>query len=243
MRRRFVSLTGLSLALAFGTSAALADNGSITGKLTLKGGKDAAAKRIVLDMSANEDCKKLHGDKKVGSETEIVSKDGEVQNVIVYIKEGLGDKKFAAPAEPVELDQKQCVYVPHAFGVMVGQKLLIKNTDATLHNVHGQPVKNEEFNTPQPAAGAPIEKVFKRAEEPFLVKCDVHPWMGAYCGVFDHPYFAVTAKDGTFTLKDVPPGEYKIEAWHEVYGKKDMKVTVASGAPATANIEMEPAKK
>jgi plastocyanin len=229
--------------MLFGAGSVLAaDTGSITGKVTLKGGQAAAAERKAIDMAAVKECADMHKEKKAGYETEVVSKEGGIRYVMVWIKDGLGEKKFTAPAEPVELDQEGCVYKPHAFGMMAGQKLLIKNTDPTLHNVHALPKKNEEFNNPQPAKGAPIEKTFARTEEPFLVKCDVHPWMGAYCGVFDHPFFAVTDKDGNFTIKDVPPGEYTIKIWHEVYPPKEVKVSVKTGDTAKADAELEPKK-
>jgi len=234
---------GPALVVVFGLSCVslAGDTGTISGTVKLKGGQAAATPRAAIDMSAVKECADTHKDKAAGTETEVVSKDGAVRYVLVSVKEGLGEKKFTAPAEAVELDQKGCVYTPHMFGMMVGQKLKIQNTDPTLHNVHGLPKKNEEFNTPQPAKGEAIERVFKRPEI-FYVKCDVHPWMGAWCGVFEHPFFAVTDAKGEFTIKDVPPGEYTLQFWHEVYPPKEVKVTIKTGEAAKADMELEPKK-
>jgi plastocyanin len=235
----------MSVLAIFGVacSTALAQSGSIGGTVKLKGGQAAMTaprQDLVPKMAAVKECAALHA-KPTPTETEVVSKDGEVRYVLVSIKSGLGDKKFTAPAEPAKLDQEGCIYKPHVFGMMVGQKLQVSNNDPTLHNVNGQAEKNEAFNSPQPAKGTPIEKVFKRPET-FFVKCDVHPWMGAWVGVFEHPFYAVTDKDGKFTIKDVPPGEYTLTFWHEVYPPKELKIKVDSGAEAKADMEMEPPK-
>ncbi|HEY3242150.1 MAG TPA: carboxypeptidase regulatory-like domain-containing protein [Phycisphaerae bacterium] len=229
----------LAVCGALGGSVRAADSGTISGKVTLKGGKDAAAPRKDLrEQMKGKDpvCSNQHPNP-VGSELEVVGPAGEIRYVLVSIKNGLGDRKFATPTEAVELDQKGCMYRPHVFGMMVGQTLKIQNADGTSHNVNAKPEKNEGFNTPQPAAGEPITKTFKRPEI-FPIKCDVHPWMSAWCGVFEHPFFAVTDKDGGFTIRDVPPGEYTLQFWHEVYPPKELKVTVKAGEPAKADVEM-----
>jgi hypothetical protein len=138
------------------------------------------------------------------------------------------------PSEPVVLDQKGCHYQPHIFGVQVGQPVQIVNSDSTLHNVHGVAKVNSEFNTGQPIQGMKFTHTFSAKEVMVPFKCDVHGWMNAYAGVLDHPYFAVSAADGTFTLKGLPPGTYTIEAWHEKLGTQMQSVTI--GAKETKDV-------
>jgi plastocyanin len=151
---------------------------------------------------------------------------GDLANVFVYVKDGLGNYVFDTPTEPVKLEQKDCRYVPHVFGIRVGQPLQIINADPTLHNIHAIPKVNQEFNNGQPIQGMKTTHVFTAPEVMIPFKCDVHGWMNAWIGVVSNPYFAVTGKDGTFDLRTLPPGTYTIEAWHEKLGTQTQTVTV-----------------
>jgi hypothetical protein len=152
--------------------------------------------------------------------------DGKLANVFVYIKDGLGNYVYDTPTEPATIDQMNCRYHPHVFGMRVNQPLTIVNSDPTLHNIHAIPKTNKEFNNGQPIQGMKMTHTFDTKEVMVPFKCDVHGWMNAYVGVLDHPYFAVTGKDGKFSLKTVPPGTYTIEAWHEKLGAMTQSVTV-----------------
>jgi plastocyanin len=172
---------------------------------------------------------------KMNDEEVLVNKNGTLKNVIVRVIKGAAPSK--APAEPVHVDQQSCMYRPRVSGVVEGQKLLIKNGDKTLHNVHTYLGGKTMFNKAQPpiATMPPIEWVSKSPEQGILkFKCDVHPWMTAYVSITQNAFFAVTGDDGSFELKDVPPGTYTVEAWQERYGSKTMEVTVAAGKPGEA---------
>jgi hypothetical protein len=132
----------------------------------------------------------------------------------------------------VVFDQRNCVYHPHIFGIMTKQNLEIINSDATLHNVHATPVNSQEFNVGMPTQGMKITKSFKKPEVMVHIKCEVHPWMSAYAGVLDHPFFAVAGKGGSFELPKLPAGTYTLEAWHEKLGTQTQQVTVADGGSA-----------
>ena len=172
-----------------------------------------------------------------GTTTEFVvaGADGGLQNVFVYVKDGLGGRTFQAPQQAVVLDQKGCHYRPHVFGVQVGQPLQIVNSDPTLHNIHAIPKANQEFNTGQPIQGMKFDHTFTAKEVMVPFKCDVHGWMNAYAGVLDHPFFATTDTSGKFELKGLPPGDYTIEAWHEKLGTQEQKITVGAKETKEAN--------
>jgi plastocyanin len=197
---------------------------TIKGKVTLDGTAPANAP---IKMNADPYCLTVNKTPQT-QETYMVGKGGEVGNVFVYISDGLGDRTFEAPKDPVVIDQQNCRYHPHVMGLMVGQPLQILNSDGTLHNIHAIPTKNAEFNTGQPIKGMKTNHVFTAAETMVPFKCDVHGWMNAYAGVLPHPYFAVTGDDGTFTIKNLPPGTYKLTAWHEKLGTQTADITVAA---------------
>ena len=133
------------------------------------------------------------------------------------------------------LDQNGCEYRPHVLGVMVGQDLTIRNSDAVLHNVNTQPTENRGFNRSQPREGMEANVSFRTAEVMIPVKCDVHGWMNAYIGVTDNPYHATTSADGSFTISGLPAGDYVIEAWHATLGASTMSVTVGDAETGTAD--------
>jgi plastocyanin len=168
------------------------------------------------------------------SEVVVVGPGNGLQNVFVYVKDGLGDRKFAAPQTPVLLDQRGCKYVPHVFGAQVGQPVRILNSDPTLHNIHAVPKTNTEFNFGQPLKGMDTTRTFDKPEVMVPFKCDVHGWMSGYGGIVPHPFFAVTKADGTFEIKGLPAGTYTIEAWHERFGMQTQTVTVDGTAPGMA---------
>ena len=179
----------------------------------------------VINMASDPACGAAHkGD--VTSESIVVANGG-LQNVFVYIKDGLGNKYiFDTPTEPVKLDQKGCQYIPHVVGLRATQPLEVLNSDSTLHNVHGMPETNREFNVGQPVPGMKNAVTFTTPEVMIPFKCDVHSWMHAYIGVVDHPYFAVSGSGGKFELRTIPPGTYTIEAVHEKLGRQTQTVTL-----------------
>jgi plastocyanin len=168
------------------------------------------------------------------SEVVLVGPDNGLQNVFVYVKDGLGDRTFTAPQTPVVLDQRGCKYRPHVFGAQVGQPLKIVNSDGTLHNVHAVPKVNNEFNFGQPLKGMESTQTFTKSEIMVPFRCDVHGWMAAYGGIVPHPFFAVTEPDGSFEIKGLPAGTYTIETWHERFGLQTQTVTVDGTAPGMA---------
>lgn len=225
------SKSALLMILIFGLAGS-AIAGDIVGKVLFEG---IPPQRAKLKMTADAACLKLHKDP-VLSEEVLVNKNGTLKNVLVYVKEGLPARSFQSPADKVVLDQKGCIYTPHVLGIMTGQELEIRNSDPTLHNVHSLSKLNPRFNLGQPKQGMKFTRKFEKPET-FKVKCDVHPWMGAWIGVFNHPFFAVTGDDGTYSLKNLPAGEYTIEAWHEKYGTQTMKITVGVADKKTADFK------
>ena len=162
----------------------------------------------------------------VTTEEVVVGADGALQNVFVYVKDGLGNMVFPVPTTSVVLGQERCMYKPHVVGIQVGQTLDIVNGDDTLHNIHAVPMANGEFNKAQQFKGFRNQHVFSVKEVLVPFKCDVHRWMTAYVGVVDHPFFSVTGNGGTFSLEGLPPGTYTIEAVHEKYGRQTQSVTL-----------------
>jgi plastocyanin len=194
--------------------------GSVRGAIRFEG-TPPAPEEIRMDSDPN--CEKFGT---ATTETVTVGPDGALQNVFVYVKDGLGNRTFPVPTTPVVIDQKGCRYVPHVLGVQVGQTFEITSSDNTLHNVHAIPANNREFNKSHPLAGISHTHTFSTAEVMVPFKCDVHRWMNAYVGVLDHPFFAVTGSDGAFELNGLPPGTYTIEAWHEKLGTQTQSVTI-----------------
>jgi plastocyanin len=166
----------------------------------------------------------------------IEAKDGKLGNVFVYVKSGLTGT-YPVPAEAKVLDQQGCLYHPKVFGIQVGQKLTIKNSDPTLHNIHALPAKNTEFNQGQPFQNMSFDKTFDKPEVLLHFKCDVHPWMSSYVGVVDNPYYAVSDESGAFTIPNLPPGKYTIAAVHPTLGEKTMDVEVAATQAAKADFD------
>lgn len=206
--------------------------GTVSGKVTFSGTAPEAA---TIDMAADPACAALHTEP-LKSEEVVVNADGTLKNVFVYIKTGLEGQTFTAPAEPVVIDQKGCHYVPHVTGVMVGQDVQLVNSDSTLHNVHAMPEKSKPFNLGMPIPNMKLKKKFDQPEVMVKMKCDVHPWMGAYVGVLPHPFYSVTGDAGTFEIKDLPAGTYTLEAWHEKYGVQTQQITVDASGSVTADI-------
>jgi len=204
--------------------------GNIEGVISFDG---VAPKNASISMNADPVCVKANATPQAQETWEV--KDGKLGNVFVYIKDGLGNFSYDAPAGVVTIDQQGCRYHPHVFGIRVGQELTIVNSDPTLHNIHALPKSNSEFNTGQPIQGMKTMHVFKEKEVMVPFKCDVHGWMNAYIGVLDHPYFQVTGADGKFSLKNVPPGTYTIEAWHEKGGTQTAMVTIGAKETKPAN--------
>ncbi len=205
--------------------------GSVTGKVSFDGTKPKLG-RIMMDQDPV--CVQKHSGP-VFAEDSAVNDNGTLPNVFVHVKAGAEKYTFAVPTTPAEIDQEGCVYKPHVLGVQVGQTLQILTKDPTTHNIHPMPKDNREWNISQAPNAAPLEQKFSRAEIMIPVKCNQHPWMKAYIGVTKHPFFAVTGKDGTFTIGGLPPGDYTIEAWTATFGAQEQKVTVGAKESKTVD--------
>ena len=209
--------------------------GTIAGVVSFDGTPQPPTK---IDTTADAACGKANPN--LTTDHTIVT-DGKLANTFVYIKEGtvdggkkIGDYAWSTPTTAVQLDQKGCHYSPHVLGVQTNQKISITNSDQTQHNIHWIPKTNPEWNQSQPNGAPAIEKSFARSEVIIPVKCNQHPWMKAYIGVLKTPFYAVSATNGSYEIKGVPPGKYTVVAWREGGAEgqtKTMEVTVpASGA-------------
>jgi plastocyanin len=200
----------------------LATAGTITGKVEFAGKKPAPK---IVAMASDPQCAKLHTN--AVSDDAIAANNGTLANVFVYIKQGLDDKTFALPADPVVIDQKGCWFGPRVLGVQVGQTLKVTNSDPVTHNIHPLAQVNREWNQSQEPGAEALTRKFTQPEVMIRVKCNIHGWMHAWVGVVAHPYFAVTGADGTFQLRNVPPGKYVLETWHEELGKQEQPLTLS----------------
>lgn len=201
--------------------AQVADAATLNVTVNFEGTAPAQA---AIDMSEEKVCAD-----KVGANAkaeEVVVNGGKLQNVFVYVKEGV-QGTHAAPSDNVVIDQDGCIYKPHVAGVMVGQNLVFKNSDGILHNVKGRPAANPVFNVSQPT-NMETTRTFNAKEVVIPIECNVHGWMKSFVAVLDHPYFAVSGGDGTARIGNLAPGTYTLEAWHEKYGVQTQSVTVAA---------------
>jgi plastocyanin len=221
MYTKKLSLLVATIILASTTVASAA---TVSGTIKFEG---EAPKFKEIKMDADPVCL-THHTGPVYPQTLLLGEGQTLGNVFVYVKNGYEKKAYPPPAEAAILDQKGCQYDPHVIGVMVGQTVKILNPDGTLHNVHATSKINPEFNLAMPKFRTETTKVFDKAEFMFQMKCDVHPWMGAYVSVMDNPYFSTTKADGKFTIANLPAGTYEIEAWHEKLGTKVVKITVTA---------------
>lgn len=232
MNKTSVLLTAAAMALATTASAA-----NITGTVTLKG--NPPPEKNIAPLKEDPQCGKLVSSMPT-TKFYVVGANNALADVVVSVQ-GISGKSGGASAQPAVLDQRSCLYVPQILAMQTGQKLQVKNSDPVMHNVHSQPQVpgNKEDNKVQMAKGPDLTFTFDKPEEFVKFKCDVHPWMFAWVSVFDHPYFAVSAADGTFKIANVPPGKYKIKANHRKAGEVVQEVEVKEGEDAKVQFALD----
>jgi plastocyanin len=219
--------------------ATVAHAADITGVITFKGTPPTESDLSEKISDESADCAAMYPVGKLPTtHFYVVGTKGEFADVVVYLK-NMDGKSTGASAPAAVLDQRGCVYVPGIFAVQTGQKIAIKNSDECLHNVHAVPTDasgNPDYNNAQQIGGPELIYTFPKPEQFLKFRCDVHSWMFAWVSVFDHPYFSMTDKDGKFTIKNVPPGKYTIEAAHRKAGTQAVEIEVKD-APVTAEFK------
>jgi plastocyanin len=208
-----------------------ANSGTILGTIHFTG---KPPQRIAIDMGQDPVCSLAPANY---TEQYVTENDG-LENVFVYIKDGLGNKAYAPSSTPVIMDQKGCRFVPHVIGVMAGQPVKFTNSDATMHNVHMIPTvsTNQTVDISQPPNGPGDTRTLSTPELMIPVRCNNHPWMEGFINVVSNPFYAVSGEDGHFTIRGVPPGTYTIAADHQVLGEKTVSVTVSPQKTSTIDI-------
>ncbi len=233
-RARFVTRLSLLPWLAALIAGPALGQGTITGTVKYEG---RVPNLRPLKLDGDPMCAQKHSEA-VRSELVVLGPDNStLANVFVSVKSGLPERSWPAPATPAVMDQDGCIYKPHVIGVMVGQDFVVKNSDGILHNVHSLSKINTPFNRAMPGSVKESTYTFDKEEGMFKLKCDVHPWMGAYVGVMKHPFFDVTGTDGKYTIEGLPPGTYEIEAWHEFdkFPAQIVTVTIGNGESKSAD--------
>jgi plastocyanin len=209
----------------------LATAGTLTGTIKFTGRKPA---RKLIDMSEDPACVEAHHGKAY-NESVVVNPNGTLANVFIYLKSGLEGKTFAVPATPVVIDQNGCWFHPRVVGIQTGQTLRVTNSDPVTHNIHPLAQINREWNHSQGQGDAPLARRFIKPEVMIRVKCNIHSWMRAFIGVVEHPYFAVTGSNGAFEIRNIPPGDYVVEAWQETLGTQQQKITITPSGKIETN--------
>jgi plastocyanin len=221
------------VALSIWPGVAFAASG-VTGTVTFDG-KAPALKPIAMD--ADPACAKKHTTP-APNEALVLGSGNTMGNIMVYVTKGLpAGKTYPAPTTPVVIDQNGCQYKPHVMGIMVGQPYKILNSDGILHNIHTLSSINPTFNKGMTASIKEVTTTFNKPEAIFHIKCDVHPWMSAFLGVFTNPFYSVTGTDGKFTISGLDPGTYEITARHERLGTQTASVTVGANETKTQNFK------
>lgn len=210
---------------------------TITGKVQFEGEPPNPRE---IDMSADSEC--LRSEPNPVTE-DIVVTNGRIANVLVYVKSNaLDNYAFETPTATVTVERRACQIIPHVFGIQTGQLLLVFNNSQTAHNTNVQPKVNPSWNTSQPVGSAPIEKRFISPERLAVIKDNQHPWEKAYFGVFSHPFFYVTERDGYYKITGLPPGRYSLIAWHEKFGEKEVEITLGAKETKNADFTFTPEK-
>ena len=225
MKKIFAAIVVASLSAALPVLAA----GDLSGTITLQGAPPAETE--IPQLKDDPTCGQLH----VGPAATrfyVVGPNGGLADVLVMLK-GLDGKSTGAAAAPAVIDQRGCEYMPYVLAIQTHQKLLVKNSDPVLHNVHSTPLApgNLEENRAQMPGGPDLAFTFPSAEIFLRVKCDVHQWMFTYVCVVDHPYFAVSDPAGKYTIKNIPDGKYTLAVYH--------RKAAPAAAPVTREIEVK----
>ncbi len=229
--------TALLLALGILATTQMVKAADIAGFINLKGTPPAA--REITPIKDDPNCAALYPGALPKTTFYVVGPNGGLADVVVYLK-GISGKSTGASAPPVVLDQKGALYSPQILAIQTGQKLLVKNSDPFVHNVHTKPTENPESNQVQMPGSPDLTYTFDKPEMFLKFQCDVHPWMFAWVSVFDHPYFAISGKDGKFVIKNVPPGKYTLEATHRKLGTQTAEIEVKdSGAEQNFTFEVK----
>lgn len=220
----------LLLAAVLPHAASAGETGVVRGRVRFEGPPPAPS---TVYMTLDPFCDRQFPNGRPSSAV-VVDPSGGLADAIVFVRSGLPENlRWPVPADITVLDQKGCVFVPHVLAVRVGQEIEIRNSDATFHNIEERTGANPAFRAAMPEQGSAVRRSFASPEVAVKLRCEAHPWMSAYIGVFDHPFFAVTGADGRFALPELPEGDYTIEAWHETLGRRSARVTVEEGETAT----------
>jgi Polysaccharide lyase family 4, domain II len=235
--KSMVAAAGILSILFFFSAAAFAyetievkNGGSIEGVAEFTGAVVPKDKMVALSSETK------YCGKSMPAETYLI-KDRKIKNVVVYIEEIKAGKAF--PAEPVTLTNLKCAFEPHVAVGFKGSKFVERNDDTIFHNIHTYINGKTMYNIGLPEKGSSVTKPLTKSGI-IEVSCDSHPWMHGYVYVSENPYAAVTDEKGAFTIDNIPPGTYAVEAWHEALGKvKLTNVKVESGKAVKAKLEFK----
>ncbi len=207
-----------------------AGTGTIKGHVRLVGNAPA---NPIIRMGVDPVCAAMTRAARPVQQFVVKNADGGLANSFVRLDGTF--PRTPVPTQPATLTQQNCIYGPRMVAARVGQTLMVVNRDMTLHNVQSVTTKGNTFNITQPSVGMVFSYVLKAAEI-IRIKCDVHPWMMGYVGVVDHPYFAMTGDDGSFTIERVPAGRRTVHVWHEAFGDMVRTVVVKAGETVTVDV-------
>jgi hypothetical protein len=209
--------------------APVSGGATISGKVTYDG---PVATRKIIPTKDKAVCGDIREEPEI-----VVGADKGVLDAVVYLKGVQKGKAWQKPAKPPEIVNEKCVFVPHVQAVQVGSVVIV-NHDPVLHNTHGFLEKATVFNVALPMKG---QRIDRKLTKPGLVRveCDAHGWMLAWIYAAENPYYAVTQKDGTFKIGDVPPGSYTLVTWHEFTGANEMPVTVKGGETSDVKVQLK----